>query len=279
MYSKLTRMPLVVAALTMFLGVMCMLSCGKNNVDPDKNPTDTITNPGGGGGGTKPVTFVPQTSGLLVKKMTNRDTGGISSQYVLYIPQGYNDNKEKLWPTIIYLHGLGERGNDIELVRNTGLAKRVNGTTDLNFIVIAPQCNKGTWWDLPSVARLYDEVIKIYNIDQSRMYLTGNSMGGFASWTWAIMRQDRFAAIAPISAPKPDNWADVCKTSSRPIWTFHNANDEQVRVADARFMDTAIMKCNATKFKYTENPTGGHDAWTKVYNDPAFYEWMLQYKK
>ncbi|UYQ93463.1 hypothetical protein MKQ68_25695 [Chitinophaga horti] len=247
-------------------------SCaGDSDIQPDEDTVVTV--PG-------PVKFAPQSIGLSVKKMDNKDTGGISSQYLLYIPEGYNEHQEKLWPMIVYLHGQGERGTDIDLVKNMGLPKKAASDKNFPFIVIAPQCNKATWWDLPSVSRLYTEALKKYNIDQTRLYLTGNSMGGFACWEWAILRQDRFAAIVPISAPKPDNWADACKTSTKPIWAIHNADDSQVPVANARFMrDTLTLKCKSTTFKYTEHATGGHDAWTKAYDDAALYEWLLQQKK
>jgi predicted peptidase len=270
---------IMAAVIAMFSSLVIHTSCTSSD-NSDTTPRDTTTTGVGGGNPPGPATFVPQTTGISVKKMTTKDTGGISSRYVLYIPEGYNDKKDTKWPTILYLHGQGERGTDIDLVKATGLARKAANTKDFGFIVIAPQCNAGTWWDLPSVGRLYTEVLGTYNIDQSRIYLTGNSMGGYASWEWTILRQDRFAAVVPISAPLPGSWKNACVASKVPIWAFHNADDPQVGVADARFMrDTLTIKCNATQYKYTENATGGHDAWTKTYDDPALYTWMLQFKK
>ncbi|WP_341834682.1 hypothetical protein WJU16_17150 [Chitinophaga pollutisoli] len=124
---------------------------------------------------------------------------------------------------------------------------------------------------------LYSQVLKDYNVDSSRIYLTGLSMGGYGTWSWVLNKPERFAAVVPICGEGTPSKACVLK--SKPVWVFHNADDPTVPVKGSRDMVNAIRNCGGTLVKYTENATGGHNAWTKAYSDPALYTWLNQQKK
>ena len=218
--------------------------------------------------------FVRQQTGVSFRKVNNPK--GITD-YVLQIPASYNDQKTVKWPVIIFLHGIGERGNDLNQVKNAGLAGKAAADPNFPFIVISPQCKTDSWWDNPSLDALYADVLKQYNIDPQRIYLTGLSMGGYGTWDWAQNAPDKFAAIVPICGGGTP--ANACVLKSVPVWAFHNADDPTVSVYNSRDMVDALVKCCSNLVKYTENPTGGHDAWTKAYNDPALYDWIKAQKK
>lgn len=244
-----------------------MVACTEKNeaAVPADNDTDTI--PG------TPVgdVFDPQTPGVTVKKLDYK--GGNISDYLLYVPDTYNSNKTYKWPVVIFLHGVGEIGTNIDVIRNVGLPKVVKGK---QFVMIAPQCT-ASWWNTDVLQQLYKEVLKKYHVDSSRVYLTGLSMGGFGTWSWAQTSPEKFAAIVPIcGAGTP---ASACVLKNMPVWAFHNANDSTVAVSGSRDMFNALKACGSTKVKYTENATGGHDAWTKAYADAALYTWLLEQKK
>ncbi len=117
--------------------------------------------------------------------------------------------------------------------------------------------------------------MKTYRVDPSRIYLTGLSMGGFGSWDWIVYKPAHFAAVVPICGGGTPSKA--CLLKDKPVWAIHNADDPTVNVQSSRDMVNAIIACGGKLLKYTENPTGGHDAWTKAYNDPALYAWLNQY--
>ena len=123
----------------------------------------------------------------------------VSLDYLLYLPKGYESGGP--WPLILFLHGAGERGADLELLKKHPLPAMLAGDdADLPFIVVSPQCPAERWWPAltDELLVLLDDAIERYNVDESRVYLTGLSMGGFGTWALAIAHSERFAAIAPI---------------------------------------------------------------------------------
>ncbi|WP_343703315.1 hypothetical protein [Chitinophaga sp.] len=263
------------------LGLACLLmfsACsrdeGSAEVTPDTGKTEVKPTPTPAPPTAPAENFVNQQTGVTFKKVNGATT---VTDYVLQIPASYNEKKTTKWPVIIYLHGVGERGTDLNQVKRSGLAVRAAQEPDFPFIVVSPQCKPNMTWDVAALNILYEDILKQYNIDPSRVYLTGLSMGGYGVWDWAVKFPEKFAAAVPICGAGTPSRACVLK--DMPIWAFHNADDYTVGVAGSRNMVNAIKACGGTLVKYTENPTGGHDAWTKAYNDPALYTWLNQQKK
>ncbi|MBW8685493.1 carboxylesterase family protein [Chitinophaga rhizophila] len=243
-------------------------ACSKKNeaaVPGTIGGTDTVPNAG------EEDVFAPQTPGITVKKVDFQQ--GNIDEYFLYIPDTYNEKKTYKWPVVIFLHGATEIGTDIEVIRNLGLMKVVKGK---QFVMVTPQCT-ASWWNTETLQRLYKEVMEKYHVDSTRVYLTGLSMGGYGTWSWAQTNPDQFAAIVPICGVGTP--AQACVLDKMPVWAFHNADDPQVTVSASRDMVNALKKCGSNLVKYTEKATGGHDAWTNAYADPALYTWLLDQKR
>jgi predicted peptidase len=157
-------------------------------------------------------------------------------QYLLFTPEGYEQAEGKIWPLIVYLHGGSRRGENIERLREPGygLPAMVEKNKSFPFIVLSPLCPEGEYWtDTEAVIALLDEVMNKYAVDASRVYLTGHSMGGFGTWYLAYKHPEKFAAIAPMSAPMVITaWASRLK--EMPIWVFHGEKDELVPVPTSK---------------------------------------------
>src|SRR3954469_25020658 len=203
-----------------------------------------------------------------------RCTGGgammTAMRHLLYRPKGYDD--ERRWPLIVFLHGAGECGDDLDLVKRHGPPRLVESGRDLPFLIAAPQSRRGGW-AVGALDRWLDEVVAGSRVDEERVYLTGISMGGFGTWAWAASRPDRFAAIAPICGGSDPAWADRLK--GLPIWAFHGARDRIVPPEYSEVMVAALRRVGAD-VRYTLYPEAEHDSWTRTYADPALYEWLLQ---
>ncbi len=197
--------------------------------------------------------------------------------YLLFLPAGYNPNGAKRWPLILFLHGMGERGNtldDLELVKKHGIPKLVDQRPDFPFIAVSPQCPKRTFWDheVESLNALLDEVIAAHAVDAHRVYLTGLSMGGFGAWALATAYPERFAAIAPIcGGGDPET---VCALKDVPVWVFHGAKDPVVPLSESEQMVAALKACGGD-VRFTVYPDAEHDSWSETYANPALYEWFL----
>ena len=129
----------------------------------------------------------------------------VTMKYLLYLPNDY-DQKEA-WPLMVFLHGIGESGDNLELVKKHGPPKLIAAGKQFPFIVVSPQCPKNSWWEPLELKTLLDEIVEKYKVDTNRIYLTGLSMGGFGTWSLAAMQPDRFAAIVPICGGGEPMWA------------------------------------------------------------------------
>jgi hypothetical protein len=216
-----------------------------------------------------------------------------------YKPVDYTLNPSKKYPLIIFLHGIGERGNgttELSKVLDHGIPKLIrdgatmkfNGET---FLVLSPQLP--TWlgmWENYFVDEMLDYAYKNLRVDTNRVYLTGLSLGGGGVWTYANTSSDhakRFAAIAPVCGTCYYNYGTLKTTiGSAPIgvWGFTNMDDYVVSPWCTISACDALVN-TSSMVKKTVNANGGHDAWTKAYDlghsiqSPNLYEWMLGFTK
>jgi predicted peptidase len=197
--------------------------------------------------------------------------------YLVYLPKGYETSKEN-WPMILFLHGIGERGDSPDTLRRHGIPKLIEKGKDLPFVVISPQCPLSTYWPLflDPINTLLDKVLKEYRIDTTRMYLTGLSMGGLGTWIYAETYPDRFAAIAPLCGRGDTTRAVVLKNLA--IWAFHGAKDSLVLPQRSVDMKNYVEKAGGT-VKLTIYPELGHSIWRETYSNPELYDWFLQHKR
>lgn len=198
----------------------------------------------------------------------------VGMDYLLALPRNYD--QQDSWPLVLFLHGAGERGDDLELVKQHGPPKLISEGKDFPFIVVSPQCPKDLWWEPIELTALLDQIVKTHKVDEDRVYVTGLSMGGFGTWRLAAFTPDRFAAIAPICGGGEPYWAR--RFSHLPTWAFHGAKDQAVPLERSQKMIDA-MKEKGGEPKLTVYPEAGHDSWTETYNNPEFYEWLLEQKR
>jgi predicted peptidase len=194
-------------------------------------------------------------------------------RYLLYQPPGYSSDAQ-CWPLILFLHGGGERGYDIELVKTQGLPKLLE-RKDFPFLVVSPQSDEGGW-DANALNALLDEVTARYHVDEERIYVTGLSMGGAGTWELASRFPQRFAAIAPICGYGDPELAKNLKHLA--VWTFHGAKDKSVPIS-ASEKRVEALKAIGAEVEFTVYPNAYHDAWTETYDNPRLYEWLLRHKR
>lgn len=198
----------------------------------------------------------------------------ITMSYLVYLPKEY-DQKEA-WPLMLFLHGAGERGSNLDLVKLHGPPKLIAAGKEFPFIVVSPQCPEGKWWDSVELAALLDEITEKYKVDRDRIYVTGLSMGGFGTWSLAAYQPNRFAAIVPICGGGEPFLTMLFPHV--PAWVFHGAKDPVVPLERSEKMVEAMKKFGG-KVKFTVYPDARHDSWTQAYNDPELYKWLLEQKR
>jgi hypothetical protein len=222
-------------------------------------------------------------------------------------PANYNDNPTKKYPLIIFLHGIGERGDgsfELPYLNWQGLPKLLNEGATMTFtnpntgeketfLVLSPQLPKwkGAWENV-----YVDEMLKYaktnLRVDTNKIFLTGLSLGGGGVWAYAntsVAHAAKFAAIAPICGVCYYNYGTLCTTigtANIGVWGFTNADDGVVSPLCTTQACDALAVCNPAKVKKTVYPWGGHDSWTKAYDTGHtiqtgmnLYEWFLANSK
>lgn len=227
------------------------------------------------------VSAAVQTQNKLVVK-SNRE---LDVKFLLYLPKEHAAKPKKKWPLIMFLHGAGERGDNLDRVKVHGPPKLVEQGKAMEFIIVSPQCPRETIWNDELLITLLNDVVKRYHADETRLYLTGLSMGGYGTWSLGLTHCDRFAAIAPICGGgdfiKAYNAGGAKGKALRTlgIWAFHGAKDTVVPLAESERMVTSIKKFGHPGPKLTVYPEARHDSWTKTYANPELYKWFLQHQR
>lgn len=197
-------------------------------------------------------------------------------RYLVQRPRAYADKGPPL-PLIVFLHGSGERGSDINLVKTWGPPAIAGKNPDFPFIVVSPQLAAGEQWHALALKGMLDEVLARNNVDRQRVYLTGLSLGGYGAWDLATRYPDYFAAVAPICGGGIVR--GVGSMRQIPTWVFHGKKDTAVPEEESARM-VAGLQAAGGNVRYTMLPEAGHiDAWVHAYDKAGLFDWFLQQRR
>jgi predicted peptidase len=279
-----------------------MMGCKHDANDPvpvnQNTTTEQNSTPSSDTTSQQPVTHLPKIS-LRENVHLNNNCNGLYE----YLPSDYDSSAAKRYPLLLYFHGYGELGNgrnDLNALFRNDLPKRIQdgefpesfhvGDTSFKFIIVCPQFIK------PPSAKDVGDVIQYalshYNVDTTRLYLTGISMGGGAVWKYLSQNPAnprKIAAVVPICGYDlltPEQ-AKIIADAHLPIWATHNIADPTVKSSWTITNVSLIEKIerDSSLVKFTIFKSAEHDAWSHTY-DPSFredgkniYQWMLQFSR
>lgn len=206
-----------------------------------------------------------------------KTTDHFNFKYVLNLPKGYDPNEK--YPLVIFLHGAGERGDDLDLAVRHGYMKHVREENkEYPFLFVAPQCPENKFWGCytESLLAFIDYICKKYPVDIDRVYLTGLSMGGTGTWMLAMAAPDKFAAIAPICG-SGIIW-NTAIISKIPIFVYHGDCDFTVPIQESMNMITGVNK-NGGNAQMKICYGVGHNAWDYAYKGDELASWMLSHTR
>ncbi len=209
--------------------------------------------------------------------LKSETTQRVRLPYLLHVPAKYNEDPQKRWPFILYLHGGSARGEDIERLRKMGLPKRLEQDPEFPFIVASPLLPEGEiWTDVAALAALVDKVARQYRVDASRIYVTGHSMGGRGALYLAYKQPGRFAAVAALSPYSPITaWSK--NLTSIPLWLIHGAKDVQAPIKDTEELVQATEKAGG-KPRFTPLPDADHFI-LDWYDRNEIFDWLLEQRR
>lgn len=223
---------------------------------------------------------IRRDQGFQTRIHTDPESGS-KTRYVLFVPRR-QDPQEKP-PVILFLNGQGENGEDgLRQISNNFGVDIWRKREQFPFLAVCPQCSPQGSWDSngPDSRRalaILDEVIREFDADLDRVYLTGVSLGGSGVWSMGAAHAERFAVLVPISAVGSEGAMRVAAESRLPIWGFYNGRDNREVVKSGRDARRILIEAGLSPLM-TEFDQLGHNAW-HAYDNPFLYEWLLEQRR
>jgi predicted peptidase len=235
-----------------------------------------------------PILAAPQSERFAARLF--KSARGDTLLYRLFIPPAYETGRK--YPLVLWLHGGAGRGNDnLKQITGGNASGSHVWTTPENqskhtCFVVAPQCPEGDQWasyddakpsrQLELVFELLNRLEKEFRIDPERIYVTGQSMGGFGTWSLISQRAQRFAAAIPLCGGGDESKASALVDI--PIWVFHGEKDAAVSVERSRSMVAAIKKAGGNP-RYTEYKDKGHAIWDDAFSEGELLSWAFEQRR
>lgn len=225
---------------------------------------------------------LPESSYIV--RATNPDIRGRSVRYLLYKPENYlKDTSSRKYPVMIFFHGDGEKGANIDAVRNTAVMREIRNGRELDFLIAAPQQNWPiAWLQAGFLDEFLDSIKSIPRVDTNRIYISSFSGGGGGFYYVAKYHAKSIAAMIPVGTVN-GFWAigeDYCTIKDIPLWGFHSQDDNTVTVnnlnAVVNGMNACVPKPIVTP-KRTISATGGHT--TAPFGNFDMYKWVIGFSK
>ncbi len=240
-----------------------------------------------------------EDGGFVAKEFTT--ARGEKIPYRLFTPKSYDPSKK--YPVVLWLHGSEGRGDDNSKQISGGNIKGAQGWAEPRCqnshpcFVIAPQMPAGGFWathegappkdvknlmvvepteNLLRVVELMKAILEEYSIDKDRVYVTGQSMGGFGTWAIITAEPNMFAAAIPVCGGGDPAKAGSIKHIA--IWAFHGSKDSLVPVERSRNMIKALKEVGVNP-KYTEYSNMDHGIWEKAYAESSLVSWLFNQKR
>jgi len=210
----------------------------------------------------------------------NGSSETVTLPYLLYTPEDYDENQQ--YPFILFMHGAGEIGPRLDILKDQVIPKLIEDGEDYPFIIASPQLNYGQFWDEEPdlVANFIVQLQSEFPIDPDRIYITGLSLGGSGAWHFALAYPEVPAAVVSMagfynygSDAAPSN---ICDVASIPFWVVHGGQDEIVPLAWEQSLVDALTECGG-EAQFTIYPDANHDqTFERGFAEPALYAWLLE---
>ena len=193
-------------------------------------------------------------------------------KYYIYYPRTIKENM----PVLVYLHGIGERGNKLYDIEKYALPKYMN-IFEISYIVIAPQCHKDNFWDyhLRDIEKVIEREYKKFKFDKKNIFILGSSMGAYGAWNYLIQRPQLFKGIVSVAGgimlPIEQNLQII---KNKPILMYHGDKDDVVDVSESINIYNKLRNIGANNIELKIIKNDNHFLSSHAFKDNYIYEWL-----
>lgn len=199
-------------------------------------------------------------------------------KYYLYTPKKQTQNL----PVLLFLHGIGERGNNLSDIEKYALPKYLKQGLELPYIIIAPQCSKNNFWDyhLRDIEKILEIEHKKLNFDKNNIFVLGSSMGAYGAWNYIIQRPNIFKGIISVAGGiMLQIKENLEKIKDKSILIYHGDNDDIIDVNQSIEAYNKLKSIGATNIKLKIIKGDNHYLTSHAFKDRYLYEWLLKNTK
>ena len=193
-------------------------------------------------------------------------------KYYVYYPNVVKKNM----PVLVFLHGIGERGNNLADIEKYALPKYLN-EFDIPYIVIAPQCHENNFWDyhLRDVERVLEIEYKNFEFDKNNIFVLGSSMGAYGAWNYIIERPNLFKGIISVAGGIMLPLDRVLlPIKEKAILIYHGDNDDVVDVNQSITAYNKLKNIGAANIELKIIKGDNHYLSSHAFKDKYLYEWL-----
>lgn len=202
----------------------------------------------------------------------------LTMNYIIGVPEDWTP--EESLPMIVFLHGAGERGTDVSMIRIYGVPKLLEKGLSVRAVMLAPQLPSEDFvWNgvVDDLMQLIHETAEKYSVDKNRISLTGVSMGGYGTWETGMKYPSEFSALGPICGGGMSWRAAAIKDI--PIRAYHGDADDVVPMENTLMMVDSVRRCGNNQVDCVILRGVGHDSWTFAYEHTDLVEWLISQER
>jgi len=220
----------------------------------------------------------------------SKTTTSLNAKFI--VATTVNATATGLLPLLMFLHGAGQRGSDIEKLCEQQPLKHFNSETSQPFVIVMPQCLSDKdgvkhIWEVADLEVLFAHLTQTIRFDKRRVDLIGYSIGGYGTWAWASAHLEHFAAIAPHAGglghggtkdvtADLDQW--VKQLAGLPIRIVRGTQDNVVPPERSERMFQMLKASGATEVGLQMLPDKDHGIGSAL-ADEELYAWLLKHSR
>ena len=209
---------------------------------------------------------------MVIKEFLN--AGEREFNYIISHPENTRD-----LPLMIYLHGAGERGKNIDHLYRHAVPMLIKEGREIEAVVLCPQCPAKYVWNnvVVELKALIDAVVEEYQIKPDRIVITGSSMGGFGTWEMGLTYRNFFAAIAPVAGGGAAWRCRSLKTT--PVIAYHGKNDQVVTLDNSIQMVGHVKESGGNAELNLLDVPGHSDSINYTYRETDIIQRLLSFRR
>lgn len=192
----------------------------------------------------------------------------------VYTPLDYYYTLEET-PVIIFLHGASLCGKNLDKVRRYGPLHAIVEGRQIDAIVIVPQ-NPGGQWNPRKINDVLEWTKQHYDMDSTRVYVIGMSLGGYGTMDFAGTYPDKIAAAMAICGGT--TLSDVSGLGDLPLWIIHGTADRDVPISKSKVVVEKLQlmgKDSRLRFDWLKGVNHGQPG--RLFYMRKTYEWLFSH--